>query len=227
MKPSRQRTGRIKFGTEANGGFRNCTVANCTFRCCRGLALEEVDGGILENITINNLSMMDVAHYPIYITLGLRNRGPAVKQPGKLRNILISNVVATGVDSMSGIQITGSPGANIEGVRLENIRFIFNGGGTKENAERPAPELGTGYPEPNKLGTMPAYGLFARHVRDLELANVRFDLLSDDLRPALVCSDIDGLEFDNIKPQIVQNVPPAKFEQVTRLVIRNSPALQQ
>jgi polygalacturonase len=227
MKPSRQRTGRIKFGTEANGGFRNCTVANCTFRCCRGLALEEVDGGILENITINNLSMMDVAHYPIYITLGLRNRGPAVSHPGKLRNILISNVVATGIDSMSGIQITGSPGANIEGVRLENIRFTFNGGGTKENAERPAPELGTGYPEPNKLGIMPAYGLIARHVRDLELANVRFDLLSDDLRPALVCSDIDGLEIDNLKPPIVQKVHPTKFEQVTHLVIRNSPALQQ
>src|ERR1700742_297898 len=37
--------GRLKFGTEANGGFRNVTVANCVFRSCRGLALEEVDGG--------------------------------------------------------------------------------------------------------------------------------------------------------------------------------------
>ena len=46
--------GRIKFGTEANGGFRNVTIANCTFRGCRGLALEEVDGGIMENISINN-----------------------------------------------------------------------------------------------------------------------------------------------------------------------------
>jgi hypothetical protein len=46
-----------------SGGFRNCTVANCTFRACRGLALEEVDGGILENITVNNISMMDVVNY--------------------------------------------------------------------------------------------------------------------------------------------------------------------
>jgi hypothetical protein len=170
--------------------------------------------------------MMDVAQYPIYITLGLRNRGPAVAHPGKLRNILISNIVATGIDPMSGIQVTGSPGANIEGVRLENIRLVFNGGGTKENAARVAPELGTGYPEPSRVGVMPAYGLFARHVRDLELANIRFDLLSDDLRPALVCSDIDGLEIDNLKPQIVQNVPPASFEQVSGLAVRNSPALQ-
>ena len=29
MKPARSGTGRIKFGTESSGGFRNCTVANC------------------------------------------------------------------------------------------------------------------------------------------------------------------------------------------------------
>jgi polygalacturonase len=63
MKPSVNGTGRIKFGTESSGGFRNCTVANCTFRGCRGLALEEVDGGIMENITINNITMMDVPDY--------------------------------------------------------------------------------------------------------------------------------------------------------------------
>jgi polygalacturonase len=45
MKPAGG-NGRIKFGTESSGGFRNCTVANCTFRSCKGLALEEVDGGI-------------------------------------------------------------------------------------------------------------------------------------------------------------------------------------
>ena len=118
MRPSQQRTGRIKFGTEASGGFRNCAVANCTFRCCRGLALEEVDGGILENMTIENLSMMDVAHYPIYITTGMRNRAPGVTKPSMLRNIHISNVVATGIEPMSGIQITGVPGADLEGIRL-------------------------------------------------------------------------------------------------------------
>ena len=76
MKPAKGGTGRIKFGTESSGGFRNCTVANCTFRSCHGLALEEVDGGILENITINNLTMMDVRDYAIYITTGKRNRTP-------------------------------------------------------------------------------------------------------------------------------------------------------
>ncbi|HWX20258.1 MAG TPA: glycoside hydrolase family 28 protein [Candidatus Binatia bacterium] len=225
MKPSKSKTGRIKFGTESNGGFRNVTVQNCTFRNCRGLALEEVDGGIMENITINNLAMMDVAQYPIYITLGRRNRGPDVVQPGKARNILISNVIATGVEPMSGIQITGLPGAAVEGVRLENIRILFNGGGTKEAAARVPPELDKGYPEPSKIGVMPAYGLYARHVRDLELANIRFSFDKEDLRPAMMCVDVDGLEIDNFKAQTAAGVPAAQYEEVKGLVVRNSPVL--
>src|SRR6185312_3658195 len=89
MKPKANGNGngRLKFGTEANGGFRNVTVDNCVFRSCRGLALEEVDGGILENININNITMMDVPSYAIYITTGKRNRGPEVKQPSRMRNV--------------------------------------------------------------------------------------------------------------------------------------------
>ena len=45
-------TGRIKFGTESNGGFRNITISNCTFEFCRGLALETVDGALLEDISV-------------------------------------------------------------------------------------------------------------------------------------------------------------------------------
>ena len=225
MKPSRSRNGRIKFGTEANGGFRNVTIANCTFRCCRGLALEEVDGGILENIAIQNLTMMDVAGYPIYITTGKRNRGPNVTVPSRMRNILISGVIATGIERMSGIQITGLPEQPIEGVRLENIRLVFKGGGTKEDAARVPKELGTGYPEPQNIGTMPAYGIFARHVRDLELANIRVSFDSEDLRPAIAAIDVDGLEIDNLKAQLANGVPAAKWENVKRMVIRNSPML--
>ena len=38
------RTGRIKFGTESNGGFINMAVSNCVFEGCQGYALESEDG---------------------------------------------------------------------------------------------------------------------------------------------------------------------------------------
>jgi polygalacturonase len=228
MKPQPGGNGRIKFGTESSGGFRNCTVANCTFRACKGLALEEVDGGILENITINNISMMDVVNYPVYITTGKRDRSPGLtNNVSRMKNILISNVVATDIDRTSGIQINGLPEQPIEGVRLENIRFIYKGGGTKEQAAGVLKELGTGYPEPRAKDVTPAYGLFARHVKDLELANINFSFAKEDFRPAIQCVDVNGLEIDNFKAQLAEGVNAAKFENVSGAVIRNSPVLKQ
>jgi Endopolygalacturonase len=69
-------TGRIKFGTESNGGFKNITISNCVFDYCRGLALETVDGALLEDVTINNITMRDIQNSPIFIRLGARMRGP-------------------------------------------------------------------------------------------------------------------------------------------------------
>jgi polygalacturonase len=225
MKAKRDGFGRIKFGTETNGGFRNCVITNCTFRSCHGLALEEVDGGTLENFTISNLSMMDVVGAPIYIATGIRNRGPAVTSSSQIKNILISNIVASGCDPQSGIQITGLPGEPIEGIRLENIRLEFKGGGSGANAERVPPELGTGYPEPNKLGIMPSYGVFARHVKDLELADIRISFTKDDLRPAMSFVDADGLELDDCKAQVAAGVVAAKWESVKDVVVRDSPGI--
>jgi polygalacturonase len=222
MKPGAG-NGRIKLGTEANGGFRNITIANCTFRGCKGLALEEVDGGIMENITINNLTMMDVPRYAIYIVTGKRNRGPEMTHPSRAKNIFISNVIATGVGKESGIQIDGLAEQPIENLRLENITLLMKGGGTASNAMQSPPELGTAYPEPR--GTMPAYGVFARHVKGLELANINVGFENEDLRSALGADDVDGLEIDHFKAQLTPGVAAAKLDNVKGLVVRNSPIL--
>ena len=42
--------GRFKLGTESNGGYRNIALSNCTFMYSSGLAFEEVDQGLMENI---------------------------------------------------------------------------------------------------------------------------------------------------------------------------------
>jgi polygalacturonase len=218
--------GRLKFGTESSGGYRNCTISNITFRNCWGLALEEVDGGIMENITISNLTMMNIARYPIYITTGKRNRTGKLTMPSIMKNILISNVIATGLTPKSGVQITGLPGQPIEGLRLENIRLFYNGGGTKEQGSIVAKELGTGYPEPT--ATMPAYGIFARHIKGLELSNFTTSFSTTDFRPAAVFSDIDGLEIDNFKLQVADGIKAVVFgADVKNITTRYSPALER
>lgn len=226
MKPSRSRNGRIKFGTESSGGFRNCTVANCTFRDCKGLALEEVDGGIMENITINNLAMTDVQDYAIYVATGSRNRTPGLATKSSSRNIFISNVIADGVGKLGGIQLMGMRGQPIEGLRLQNIRIVCDGGGTREDSLLKPRELGRGYPEPKYLGVLPAYGVFARHLKNLELENVSVSFATNDFRPAAMFSDVDGLELDEFKGQTINNVLPAIFgNDMKGVEIRNSPGV--
>ena len=192
--------GRIKLGTESNGGFRNITITGCNCFYSSGLAFEVVDQGKMENIVVSNISMSHVHHYPIYITTGCRNRGPKERQDiSSARDIQINNLVADDCDSLSGILITGMQGTPIENVRLSNIQIRYRGGVT-ENIPSEYPELGTKYPEPGKfLGLCPAYGLFARHVRGLQLLNVTFHLDQPDARPAIITDDVEGMKMENVE----------------------------
>ncbi len=87
-------------------------------------------------------------------------------------------------------------------------------------------ELGTTYPDPGRIGDVPAYGVYARHVRDLELSNIHVSYDSPELRPAAWLADIDGLEVDNFVPQVAAGVAAAVIApDVKGMVVRDSPTL--
>ncbi len=220
--------GRIKFGTESNGGFRNVTVSNCIFRYCRGLALQQVDGGVLENFTISNLTMTDIYGYPIYITLGDRLRDPDKLTLSTGKNIIISNVVASMNDSLSGIHITGTPRSYIENIQINDVLFFNGGDGAKELGDIDFPELGKGYPELLRLkSATPSYGVYARHVKNLELNNVQVDYIKEDKRPAIVCVDVDGLLIDKFRAKLADGIKAGVFKDVKNIIIYNSPVLDK
>jgi polygalacturonase len=194
-------TGRLKFGTESNGGFKNITISNIVFDHCRGLALETVDGGLLEDVTITNVTMRDIVNAPIFLRLGRRMRGPQGVAVGELRRINISNVVVYNADPRYAAIIAGLPGHVIEDAKLSNIRIYYQGGGTKEQAELQPPERETNYPEPSMFGEIPAYGFFIRHAKGIELNNVEVSYLKEDLRPAFVLVDVSNADFFQVKAQ--------------------------
>jgi len=141
-------TGRIKFGTESNGGFRNITISNCVFEGCQGLALETVDGALLEDITIANISMRDIVSSPIFMRLGARMRGPDNTPVGTLKRVIVSNLVCSNSEAGLGSIISGIPGHYIEDVKISDIQILHQGGGTKEDAAYQPPEYEDMYPEP-------------------------------------------------------------------------------
>jgi polygalacturonase len=192
--------GRIKFGTESNGGFKNITITNCVFDYSRGIALESVDGALLEDVTITNITMREITNAPIFMRLGFRGRGPKeTTRVGALRRIIISNVVVYNAGAAISSIIAGIPGHPIEDVTLSNIRIHSMGGGTAEQAALEPAEKEDAYPEPTMFGDTPAYGFFIRHAKGLRIDQVSFSYSKDDLRTAFVLNDVSDVTFSTIK----------------------------
>ena len=188
------------MGTESNGGFKNVTISNCVFDYSRGLALETVDGAILEDVTISNITMRDIVNSPIFIRLGARMRGPDSIPVGVCRRIILSDIVIYNADWRHGCIISGLPGHPIEDLQMSNIRIYFKGGGTADLAKRDVPEFEKDYPEPYRWGKMPAWGFFLRHIRRLDMHDVEVRTLTPDARPAFIFKDVEDKTINRVSP---------------------------
>jgi polygalacturonase len=186
--------GRIKFGTESNGGFRNITISNCVFESSGGFALETVDGGILEDVTISNIAMRGTTNAPLFMRLGRRMRGPPGRPIGTLKRVLISNVTSYDSSLLPSI-IAGLPDHPIEDIKISDVLLHQRGGAPAALATRRPPEAELAYPEPTMFGDLPASGVFVRHARNIEVSNVEVATAEPDPRPAFRLEDVDGADF--------------------------------
>lgn len=204
----------VKFGTASWGGFRNIVIRDIrvkdTYRSA--IAIESVDGGHIDSVLVDNIHAENTGN-AFFIRLGHR----AGNAPGTLRNITIKNLY---VDIPFGrpdsdydmrgpslsffhnpipSSITGIPGHCVENVVLENIEIRCPGRASKGMAYVPLwrldsiPEKIDSYPEFSMFGELPAYGIFARHVRGLTFRNVNFILKDLDFRPKYVYVDVEDV----------------------------------
>jgi polygalacturonase len=188
------RTGRIKFGTESNGGFINMAVSNCVFEGCRGYALESEDGALLEDVSITNTTMRDLVSGPIFMRLGSRLRGPREStKVGTIKRVLISNLECYNAAGEFSSILSGIPGYPIEDVKLSNIYVETTGGGAVQTA--PTPEFENKYPDPGMFGPTPAFGFFLRHIRNLEMSHVEVASAAADARPAFYLDAVERADF--------------------------------
>jgi len=189
-------TGRIKCGTESNGGFINITITGCVFEGCQGFALETVDGAQLEDVTISNTTMRDLNSGPLFMRLGVRLRGPKdTTKVGTLKRILVNNLNCHNAPMRLSSILSGIPSNAIEDVKLSNIFVETVGGGTPDAAELVPPEKEDAYPEPSMFGQMPSSGFFLRHVRNLEMSHVEIANATPDARPAFYLQDVNRADF--------------------------------
>ena len=216
----------FKLGTESGGGFKHITVSNCVMYSratgrppISGIALESVDGGDIDGVTVSNISMANV-QTPIFVRLGNRGRDMDKPVPGALRNILISNIVATG--AKQACPIVGIPDRSISDVTLDNIQITCTGGGTAEQTNGQVPEHEGKYPEATMFGVLPSYGLYCRHVEGLRLRDITLTLQSPDYRHALVCDDVSRIVIDSLDARQSEGAESVfRFEKVRKALISN------
>lgn len=209
----------IKMGTETTGGFQNITISNCVIKPSRstskpafntprhgitGISLEMVDGGVMNGVSISNI-VIQGTDCALYVRLATRNRKHTSSAPdppiGRMKNVQLSNILAYNTGNYAS-SITGVPNAPIENIYLSNIR-LFNQGGVQPGAYIPdlegVKESEKGYPQPTVWGNLPCYGLFVRHVKDIEIANCTFKSEQADPRPAMIVANVDHLVVNGLQ----------------------------
>jgi hypothetical protein len=87
----------------------------------------------------------------------------------------------------------------VENVAFSGLHLTFPGGGTQEDAQGVVPELRDRYPEYHMFGTLPAYGIYLRHVKGLTFEDITLNTVAPDMRPALVGEDVEDLELTNFR----------------------------
>ena len=236
----------IRIGPESLGVFRDIAVSNCVIHDTYGSAIkiQEVEGGVVENVSFDNL-VMDHVTGPISIRLGgylgWRRERKESLPIGAVRNIRFSNIFARVADDAyplahevpafpgekrSCINVTGVPGHPVENVSFSGIRLEFPGGGTQAEAERTVAEMRDHYPEYHMFGTLPAFGVYLRHVRGIEFEDVTMHTANPDHRPALVGEDVEDLELSTVRTRNVSDAPAIRLRDARQVYVHGCRPLE-
>ena len=177
----------IKFGTASAGMFRNIRIENIevydTFRSA--LAIESVDGSDISDVVVSDVRARNVGN-GLFVRLGSRsNTGGSIKgiRINRLHAEIADKKPDAGLEiegppirakDVLPIVISGVPDKLIEDVTLRGCTFIFPGGNPHSRAELVVPEEPAKYPEFSMFVNLPAWAVYARHIKKLDLGDTVF-----------------------------------------------------
>lgn len=207
----------IKCGTESTSGFKNVVISNCVIRPSKqkkaiygrpagisGISLEMVDGGTIDGFSITNV-IITGPEVPLFVRLGNRARKytPEQTEPdiGSIRNISLNHITAYSA-GVTGSSFTGLPNHPVANLSLSHIRLYYTGGGTEQDAVREIPEMEKKYPEATMFGRLNAYGMYFRHVENLDLEDVECYFSGTEMRPLLRLEDVKDADITDLRGDV-------------------------
>jgi polygalacturonase len=200
----------LKIGTRPRAPihdvvFRDCIVqaavhSGVGIRAMGGLTLISDDGSEVYNILAENITMTGV-QAPFFIRTQERlldDEGDRVSEAGRLYGVMLRNIDVQ--DATLPGMIMGIPGHPVEDVTLENVTIKSSVGGTQADRDIVPEERNLEYPDSIYFGTMPAYGIYARHVSGpLTFAgSVDMESVVDEKRAAVILDDVQQLDLSGI-----------------------------
>jgi hypothetical protein len=212
------------------GDYSDITVDNCVFYNINDAAIkiQKSEGGRVENIIFSNLIMKEVI---CAVFMSLNNDPSVTAEPAPMqtiKNITFNNIRVESKtiqkDNLkSMILITGLPGSYIENVTFSNFSIIAMGGGTVSDGKiRTLPDLRQIRSGSKKEQVLPAYGIYARHVKGLYLDNMVMSTGTPDSRPAVICDDVINLELSGSKVSVTPDAEcMIRLQNVQQAWIRN------
>jgi hypothetical protein len=201
----------VKTGTESNGGFKNFIVSNCVIKDIpvgTGIELMTVDGGMMQDILLENITMENVAT-PLFIRLGIRARpykvGQYVNKIDDVKDISLNNIFVLNAKLPSSI--IGLHSKKIRNITITNYTVRYDS--TQSSVEyNKVPFEEFEYPYAMMFKNLPAYGFYCRSVEDLHLQKVNMYSVENEKRPALTFDRVNNVELFSIKAEIKNQTTP-------------------
>ena len=218
----RTKASAIKTGTESNGGFKNITVSNCVIKDIpvhAGIELMTVDGGMMQNILLENITMENVAT-PFFIRLGIRARpyktGQYVSRVDEVKDIYLNNISV--INAKLPSSIIGLHSKKIRNITICNYTVSYSE--TQDAiAYNKVPFEEFDYPAAMMFSKLPAYGLYCRSVEYLHLQNINMYSAESEKRPALTFDRVRDLELFSVKADVKdQTVPMVHFRNTNNVL---------
>jgi Pectate lyase superfamily protein/Right handed beta helix region len=137
--------------------------------------------GDLDDVLIADVTARHVTT-PLHLSVHPGNRAGEV---------VVSRLSAPGVYE-AACSVESWADAPVGRISLHDMSVEFAGGGTREQAAAAVHRPGT------EARPLPAWGLYARHVRQLDCENVRLTSAHEDFRPALLAEGVERLALDGL-----------------------------
>ncbi len=165
------------------------------------LLVKNVNIGKVENIIINGIDIYEVyggssygdknARWKAYD--GTQRRATAIVAGYSLPD---ASLVEGGLDFRLP---DGRHTGYIKNMVFNDVNILVKGGNSAADTSAIPPELGVGQYNASNLKVQPSYGIWARHVMDLQVSSSGFNYEKKDARYAIYLDDVTGAQLFSIK----------------------------